>query len=115
MDEATQAKRSAIEAAAAEAQRAADEVRRMLDVATSEDLHERSAAVKAKLAEARDALAHAATEAGRTLRPVLEDAEHEFRDEIEAVEKRVRDNPLGALLAAAGVGLLLGLAFSRRR
>jgi ElaB/YqjD/DUF883 family membrane-anchored ribosome-binding protein len=108
-------KRGALEAAASEAQRTVDEVRNLLEIATSEDLAERAADVKAKLAEARDTLARAATEAGDTLRPVLAEVEQDFRVEIGVVEQRVRDNPLGALLAAAGLGLLLGLAFSRNR
>jgi ElaB/YqjD/DUF883 family membrane-anchored ribosome-binding protein len=107
--------KSALEFAAGEAQRAADEVRNMLDIVTSEDLAERAADVKAKLSEARDALSRAAAEASDTLRPVLLEVEKDFHEEIGFVEQRVRDNPLGALLAAAGVGLLLGLAFSRNR
>jgi ElaB/YqjD/DUF883 family membrane-anchored ribosome-binding protein len=107
--------KGALEVAAREAQRTVDEVRNMLEGATSEDLLQRAADVKAKLAEARDALSRAAVEAGDTLRPVLAEVEKDFREEIGVVEQRVRDNPLGALLAAAGIGLLLGLAFSRNR
>jgi ElaB/YqjD/DUF883 family membrane-anchored ribosome-binding protein len=115
VENASQKTRSGLESAAGTAQRAADEVRKLLDVATSEDLAERAAEVKAKLAEARETLASAAAEAGDTLRPVLREAEKEFREEVESVEQHVRDNPVGALLAAAGVGFLLGLAFSRHR
>jgi ElaB/YqjD/DUF883 family membrane-anchored ribosome-binding protein len=107
--------KSALEFAASEAQRTADEVRSMLDIVTSEDLTERAADVKAKLSEARDALSRAAAEASDTLRPVLLGVEKDFHEEIGFVEQRVRDNPLGALVAAAGVGLLLGLALSRNR
>jgi len=106
---------NALGQAAGDAQRAVDEVRSLLEMATVDDLAERSAAVKAKLAEVRAALTSAAGEARGTLRPMLLEAEKEFHEEIEAVEQRVRENPLGALLAAAGVGLLLGLAFSRNR
>jgi ElaB/YqjD/DUF883 family membrane-anchored ribosome-binding protein len=104
-----------IGSAASDAHRAVDEVRSLLDVATREDLAERTAHVKAKLDEARASLTRAAGEASGTFGPVLQEAEKEFREEIEAIELRVRENPLGALLAAAGVGLLLGLAFSRNR
>ena len=115
MEDANQTTDNALETAAGDARRAVDEVRSLLEVATVEDLAERSAAVKAKLDEVRAALTSAAGEASGTLRPVLLEAEKEFHDEIAAVEERVRENPLGALLAAAGAGLLLGLAFSRNR
>lgn len=115
MEDSHSPSRSTLEVAAREAQRTVDEVRNLLEIATSEDLAERAADVKAKLNEARDTLARAAAEAGDTLRPVLAEVEKDFREEIGVVEQRVRDNPLGALLAAAGVGLLLGLAFSRNR
>jgi len=107
--------KSPLEAAASQARQTVDEVRNLLDIATSDDLAERAADVKAKLAEARDALARAASDASDTLRPVLLEVEDGLREEIGAVEQRVRDNPLGSLLAAAGVGLLLGLAISRKR
>jgi ElaB/YqjD/DUF883 family membrane-anchored ribosome-binding protein len=97
--------------AANEARRAVDEVQAMLEAVTHEDLAERANAVNVRLAEAREALKRAASEARGTLRPVL----HEFNDEVEVIEQRVRENPLGALLAAAGVGLLLGLALSKHR
>ena len=115
MEDIHRSSRSALEVAASEAQQTADEIRNVLEIATSEDLAERAADVKAKLAGARDTLARAAAEAGDTLRPVLLEVEKDFREEIEVVEQRIRDNPLGALLAAAGVGLLLGLALSRNR
>lgn len=107
--------RSALEDAADNAQRVVDEVRRMLETKNGDNIAERSRMVKARLAEAEAALAEAAAGAGDTLRPILSEVEQDFGREIEAVEQRIRDNPLGALLAAAGVGLLLGLAFSRNR
>ena len=115
MEDATRTTGSGFDTAAANAQRAVDEVRKLLDVATREDLAERAAEVQAKLAEARDTLTRAAAEASNSLRPVLREAEKEFREEIESVEQHVRDNPVAALLAAAGVGLLLGLAIARHR
>jgi len=105
----------ALEQAANRAQQVVDEVRRVLDAGDSSDLAERSRMVRAKLAEAEDALAAAATEAGDTLRPVMAEVQQDFASEIKAVEEKVRENPLGALLAAAGVGVLLGLAFSQGR
>ena len=115
MEETRRSSQNILEVAASQAQQTADEVRNLLEIATSDDLAERAADVKAKLAEARDSLARAAADASDTLRPVLREVEGGIREEIGMVEQRVRDNPLASLLAAAGVGLLLGLAISRKR
>jgi ElaB/YqjD/DUF883 family membrane-anchored ribosome-binding protein len=103
--------KSTLESASAEALRTIDEVRSLLEGATAENLAERAAAVKEKLEASREALEGDA----RPLGQALLSAEQSVREELEEVEQRVRDNPLGSLLAAAGVGVLLGLLLSRQR
>jgi ElaB/YqjD/DUF883 family membrane-anchored ribosome-binding protein len=107
--------RNPIEEATDNAQRVADEVRTLLESGTSADLAERTRVVRLKLAEAESTLADAAAQVGDTFGPVLADIERDFANEIAVVEQRVRDKPLGALFAAAGIGLLLGLAYSHVR
>ena len=106
--------KTAHEQAAGDAQRTVDEVRSLLDAATRDDLDERVAEVKQRLEAAREALERVAAEGGALGRTLL-GAERSLHNELEEVEKRIRDNPLGALFAAAGAGLLLGLAISRHR
>ena len=116
MDESgTQSAKRAVESAATKALRAVDEVRSLLDAATPEDLAERAATVKRKLDTSREALERATSEAEGVFSRVLVGAEGGFREEFAEVEQRIRENPLGALIAAAGMGLLLGLALSRHR
>jgi ElaB/YqjD/DUF883 family membrane-anchored ribosome-binding protein len=107
--------KSSLESASAEALRTIDEVRSLLEGATHDDLAERAAAVKEKLEASRQTLEGAAREASRPLGQALLGAERSLREELEEVEQRIRDNPLGALLAAAGLGVLLGLVISRNR
>ena len=105
----------AAQSASAEVLRTIDEVRSLLEGATSDDLAERAAAVREKLGASRDALEKAARETGGSLGDTLLGAERSLLQEIAEVEKRIRDNPLGALLAAAAVGLLLGIVLARHR
>jgi ElaB/YqjD/DUF883 family membrane-anchored ribosome-binding protein len=107
--------REGLASAAAEAQRTVDEVRKLLENATHQDLATTATAVREKLAEARAVLENAAAGVESAIGPVLQKVEQEFTDEIEVIEDRIRDNPLGSLLAAAGIGLLLGIALSRKR
>ncbi len=116
MDEkAAQPAKSALESATAGALRTIDEVRGLLEAATSEDLAERAATVREKLDASRDALERAAREKGGPLGEALLGAERSIKEDLEEVEEQIRQNPLRALLAAAGVGLLLGLLISRQR
>lgn len=115
MDQPKNEKRETLVSAASDAQRTVDEVQQLLEKATPDDLLERATAVNEKLEQARSALKRAAADAENVLGPVLQNVEREFTEEIEAIEQRVRENPLGALLGAAGIGLLLGIALSRKR
>ena len=116
MDEkAAQSAKSTIESATAGALRAIDEVRGLLETATSEDLAERAASVREKLDASREALERAAQEKGGPAGEALAAAERSIREELDELEERVRQNPIGALLVAGGVGLLLGLLLACRR
>jgi ElaB/YqjD/DUF883 family membrane-anchored ribosome-binding protein len=92
-----------------------DHVRRLLEETTSgDDLVARADEVRARLRTAvaeveastraeREALGAAAADAGRSL-----------RDELAEAERRIRENPLGAVLVAAGLGLTVGFLVRRR-
>ena len=113
-DTRAEAAERALDSAAAEALRCVDEVRELLDSATHGDLAERVAQVKEKLAASHESLARA-SRSRESLGRALHAGETALHEELEEIEQRIRENPLGALLAAAGAGLLLGLALSRHR
>jgi ElaB/YqjD/DUF883 family membrane-anchored ribosome-binding protein len=105
----------ALASATANALGTIDEVRALLESATHHDLADTAASVKQKLEAAHEALETAHREKGGALGQALLGVEENLREELEEVEQRVRENPLGALLAAAGLGLLLGVVLSRHR
>jgi len=90
-------------------------VRELLEAATHSDLAESAARAKAKLDASLESLERASGAKGASWSRARLAGEANLREEIEEVEQHIRENPLGALLAAAGIGLLLGLAISRRR
>ena len=92
-----------------------DEVRALLEAATHHDLADRAAAVKQKLDAAHQALEAVQRDRGGALGQALLGVEQGLRDEIEELEQRIRENPLGALLAAGALGLLLGFFLTRHR
>jgi ElaB/YqjD/DUF883 family membrane-anchored ribosome-binding protein len=49
------------------------------------------------------------------VQPAFEKAEHEFERSAEYAIARIRERPVTAALAAAGIGLVLGMLLSRRR
>ena len=92
-----------------------DHVRRLLEETTSrDDLLARAEEVRARL---RTAVAEvdAATRAEReAFAAASADARRSLQDELAEAERRIRDNPLGAVLVAAGLGLTVGLLLRRR-
>jgi ElaB/YqjD/DUF883 family membrane-anchored ribosome-binding protein len=104
-----------LESATAEALRAIDEVRELLEAATSDDLADRTATVREKLEASRQALERAAREKIEAPVEALRSAERSIREDLDEAEAWIRENPLQAALTAGGVGLLLGLLLSRRR
>ena len=112
VEKAAQAEKNTLESATAGALRAIDEVRELLEAATSDDL---AASVREKLDASREALERVAREKGGPAGEALAAAERSIREELDELEERVRQNPIGALLVAGGVGLLLGLLLACRR
>jgi ElaB/YqjD/DUF883 family membrane-anchored ribosome-binding protein len=103
-----------LEAATAEALRAIEEVRDLLETATSDDLAERSSAVREKLEASREALERAAREKIEPRVEALRSAKRGIQEDLDEAEAWIRENPLRAALTAGGVGLLLGLLLSRK-
>jgi len=92
-----------------------DHIRRLLAETTSpDDLAARAGEVRERLRQALDTLEQS-MRAGRA--EVLEAAaatQRSLEDELAEAERKIRENPLGAVLVAAGVGLFLGLLIRRR-
>src|SRR5262245_16903729 len=90
---------------------AIDDVRRLLHETTSgDDLVARAAEVRARLRAALEAVQPGGVEP-RTAAAGFQRSLHE---EMADAERKIRDNPLGAVVVAAGLGLLLGLLLRRR-
>ena len=94
---------------------AIDDIRRLLDDSpAAEQLATRASEVRARLRSALDSL-EAATRAGRAeLAEVASEAQRSLQDELAEAERRIRDNPLGAIAVAAGIGFVVGLLMRRR-
>lgn len=96
----------------AEAHRTVDDVRRLLDeVRDPEDLAARAAEVRTRLQASLATLERAV---GDELRAVAAGVERTFEHDVAEAERRIRENPLGAVLVAAGLGVLVGLLVRRR-
>ncbi len=63
--------------------------------------------------QAKDAVRDAGETAAGYAKDVYENSGDTFRDGSQALSKKVRDNPLGALLIAGGIGFALALLMSR--
>lgn len=92
-----------------------DRIRLLLDEATSpEDLAARAAEMRTRLRAAMEAVEQS-TRAGRAeLRAAAGEVQRSVQDELAEAERKIRENPLGAVLVAAGLGLVLGLLMRRR-
>jgi uncharacterized protein YjbJ (UPF0337 family) len=63
--------------------------------------------------QAKDAVRDATDTATSYAKDVYANSGDTFRDGSQALSKKVRDNPLGALLVAGGIGFALALLMSR--
>ena len=98
---------------AEQAVRTIEEVRALLESATPDDLHERAAAVRAKLDTALGTLESVAKEQAGPIVEGLAQGQQSIEQEVASVEERIRENPLDAVLIAAGVGFVVGLLLRR--
>ena len=90
---------------------AIDDVRRLLHETTSGDeLLARAAQVRARLRAALEAVQARGVEPGADVTGL----QRSLHEEVAEAEQKIRDNPLGAVVIAAGLGLLLGLLLRRR-
>jgi ElaB/YqjD/DUF883 family membrane-anchored ribosome-binding protein len=70
--------------------------------------------------EVRDSIDHVrrlleeTTTGGAEVLGAASAAQRSLEDELADAERKIRENPLGAVLVAAGVGLVLGLLIRRR-
>jgi ElaB/YqjD/DUF883 family membrane-anchored ribosome-binding protein len=92
-----------------------DHVRRLLEeTTTAGDLAARAGEVRERLRQALEAV-EASARAGRAeVLGAASAAQRSLEDELADAERKIRENPLGAVLVAAGVGLVLGLLVRRR-
>jgi uncharacterized protein YjbJ (UPF0337 family) len=63
--------------------------------------------------QAKDAVKDATDSAASLARDAYDNSGDTFRDGTQAVAKQVRDNPLGALLLAGGIGFALAMLMTR--
>ena len=74
---------------------------------------EASGAVQNLYGQAKDAAREATDAAASYAKDALGNSGETFRDGSQAVAKKVQENPLGALLVAAGIGFALALLMTR--
>jgi len=75
--------------------------------------HEAAGAVQNLYGQAKDIARDAGDAAFSYAKDAYEDSGETFRGGSQAVAKTVRDNPLGALLIAGGIGFALALLMTR--
>jgi len=63
--------------------------------------------------QAKDAVRDAADTAAGYAKDAYDNSGDTFRDGTQALSKKVKDNPLGSLLVAGGIGFALALLMSR--
>jgi ElaB/YqjD/DUF883 family membrane-anchored ribosome-binding protein len=89
-------------------------VRRLLEETTSgDDLVARADEVRARLRTAAAEVEAAMRAEREALGAAAADARRSLQDELAEAERRIRANPLGAVLVAAGLGLTVGLLVRR--
>ena len=112
-DQAESAAQEVGESLAEDAARTIEEVRKLLGAATSGDLPERAAEVRAKLDGALGALETVAREQGASVAEGLAKGQESLEREVASVKDRIRESPLESVLIAAGVGFVIGLLVRR--
>src|SRR5262249_40891006 len=92
-----------------------DQVRSALEQATSsDDLAARVSEVRDRLRAALRAVDEAIRTGRAGAKETASGAAGSLEKELREAERAIRDNPFGAVLLAAGLGLLVGLVVRRR-
>jgi ElaB/YqjD/DUF883 family membrane-anchored ribosome-binding protein len=87
-----------------------DDVRHLLrETTTGDELLSRAADVRARLRAALESV-----QAGTDPATAARGFQRSLHEELADAERKIRDNPIGAVTVAAALGLLLGM-FLRRR
>jgi ElaB/YqjD/DUF883 family membrane-anchored ribosome-binding protein len=92
----------------AEALRTIDDVRRLLDETLG------AGDLVARAAEARTRLEAALESLEASAREKIAAAPRTLQEDLAEAERKIRENPLGAVLVAAGLGFLVALLMRRR-
>jgi ElaB/YqjD/DUF883 family membrane-anchored ribosome-binding protein len=92
-----------------------EHVRRLLaETTTADDLAARASEVRDRLRQALERVEDAARAARTETLEAAATARRSLDDELAEAAQKIRDNPLGAVALAAGIGLVLGLLIRRR-
>jgi ElaB/YqjD/DUF883 family membrane-anchored ribosome-binding protein len=92
-----------------------DHVRRLLaETGTADELAARAREVRDRLRLAFERIDDAARAARAETLDAAATARRSLDHELADAEQKIRDNPLGAVVLAAGIGLVLGLLTRRR-
>jgi ElaB/YqjD/DUF883 family membrane-anchored ribosome-binding protein len=92
-----------------------DHVRRLLaETGTADELAARAREVRDHLRLAFERVDDAARAARAETLDAAATARRSLDDELADAEQKIRDNPLGAVVLAAGIGLVLGMLIRRR-
>src|SRR4029450_10818686 len=92
-----------------------EHVRRLLaETTTADDLAARASEVRDRLRQALERGEDAARPARTETLEAAATARRSLDDELAEAAQKIRDNPLGAVALAAGIGLVLGLLIRRR-
>jgi len=101
--------------AATEALAAIDDVRRRLGSAQATDeIAALATELRGRLEDSLRAFETAVRAGREQAGAVASGVQRTMQEEFEEAERRIRENPLGAVLVAAGLGLLAGLLLRRR-
>ncbi len=87
-----------------------DDVRRLLHETSGDDLVARAAEVRERLRAALESVQSGGNDLGATAGGF----QRSLHEEVADAERKIRENPIGAVAVAAGLGLLLGLLLRRR-
>jgi uncharacterized protein YjbJ (UPF0337 family) len=80
---------------------------------TAGRVHEAAGTMQNLYGQAKDAARDATDAATKQAQEIYESSDDTFRDGSRALAKKVRENPLGSVLIAGGIGFALALLMTR--